>query len=158
MRHVALLFLAVLSMLVTGCMCGDPAYHDDYYDPPVTPAACSTTGATALTLGTGDSSFQPLNDGMSVSLTYGAQGGTMLGLRHRVSGDGLGSCASHTTVVEDDLGRTLATETVSLSLVGGQSAGTTYLIFTGPAPLAGSPVHVRSAVAGMTTEVTVFIQ
>lgn len=89
MRHAAIL----AALLAAACdhMNNGPPDPDDCAAPGAAPAIA------ALELGPATGDFVAWNDGDAVPLTWGPQGGSMVGLRIRLVGDGVPECVDQHT-------------------------------------------------------------
>ena len=151
MVAVGLLSWSQLGTVGNGCRepANGPPEPDDCGDP--------GSGAVIATLEIGpdgSGAFVPWQDGETVPITYGPQGGAMILLRIRATGTALADCMLQTTHISGDAGLSeLGSNETALRWYddpgGGRATRTAYVILDREPNLA-EQVHVETTVLGVT--------
>lgn len=140
------LFLPIALLLFTsGCPLMPPQESVPEPDDCSSPRALD--GIESVELGhTESGAFVPWQDGRSVEVTYGPQGGAMLGVILSVHGRDLPACMAHTMTLSTPAIDPLAVTNHAVQTYDGAGdtriTRTIWLIFAGPDPQPGDPLEL----------------
>jgi hypothetical protein len=144
MKPTLLLPIALL-LFTSGCLFLGPEEFVPEPDDCSSPRALD--GIDTIEIGhTESNEFVPWQDGQLVELTYGPQGGAMLGVVLSVNGRNLPACMEHSMTLTSPMVDPLAVTSHPVQTYDG--AGDTrvtrpiWMIFAGPEPLPGDPLDL----------------
>jgi hypothetical protein len=150
MKPMSLLPLTIL-LVTSGCPFGPPPG-------PPPPDDCSNPsaldGIDAIEVGAlQNDEFVPWQDTQAVELTYGSQGGTMLGVALSLSGSDLPRCMLHTMELTGPDGTLLAATDYAVTTYPGRdgtrTTATIWMIFQDVEPLPGARLDLELHVGGL---------
>jgi hypothetical protein len=151
--------LVSLAAVLTGCM------HMPGSGPPEPDDCSSATQDGPVDLielgGPDEDAFVPWTDGSITTVTYGPQGGAMIGVRLRARGAGAPPCLAQTTMVASAAGDSLASASHPVNTYEESGASrvtrTIWLILDDEVPGPGESIVVTTSAGRVTASKTLWI-